>query len=53
MNWRRYLIDVPAFLFSLWWRLYTTIMLAMFMVLATVMAIAMVLHFAFGIRWGW
>jgi hypothetical protein len=53
MNWRRYLIDVPAVLFSLWWKLYGLLMLVMFMVLASVAIIAVVLQLGFGVRWGW
>ncbi len=53
MNWRQTLIEIPAFLFTLWWKLYGLLMLALFMVLATVMVIAVGLYVVKGIRWGW
>ena len=53
MNWRRALIDIPALLFTLWWKLYGLLMLVLFMVLATVMFIGIVLYVVKGIRWGW
>jgi hypothetical protein len=49
---RRWLIDIPAALFSLWWTAYTWLIAGLSMVAVTVAGAMLALHL-FGIRWGW
>jgi hypothetical protein len=49
---RRWLIDIPALLFSLWWTAYTWLIAGLSMVAVTVAGAMLALHL-FGIRWGW
>lgn len=50
--WRKWLIDVPATLFDLWWAAYRLVLMAAIMVSVTVLALMLSLRL-FGIRWGW
>ena len=49
---RALLLDWPARLFTLWWRLYCLVLAVVFMVVGTITALMLAL-FALGIRWGW
>ena len=50
--WRRVLLDIPAFLFTLWWTAYRLMLCLVIMVVGTVTALSMALALV-GIRWGW
>lgn len=49
---RRALLEWPARLFTLWWRLYCLVLALLFMVVATLTALSLTL-WTVGIRWGW
>jgi hypothetical protein len=49
---RRWLIDIPALLFSLWWTAYRCLLIVLVMVSVSTEFVALTLR-AFGIRWGW
>ena len=50
--WRKWLIDIPAAIVTIWWAAYTWLLTGMIMLAVTVMATMLVLY-ALGIRWGW
>lgn len=51
--WRAIVIEWPATIVTLWWRIYWLIVLTLLTISATVSLTALVLNLAFGIRWGW
>lgn len=57
MNWRYWLIDLPATITEagfVWYRLYWLVVVCLCALVGPVMALSVVvLWFGFGIRWGW
>ena len=56
VNWRYWLIDLPARLTEVgytWYRLYLTALLIVAAVVVPFMAVTTLVLAAFGIRWGW
>jgi hypothetical protein len=52
MRWRTVLVDVPALLVDLWFRIYWFLLAGITMVTVTVVVLTVVLAL-FGVRWGW
>lgn len=52
VRWRYWLLDVPAFIVTIWYRVYLVVIaLASLMSVAAVMALLVL--WLFGIRWDW
>jgi hypothetical protein len=49
---RRFFIDVPAAIVTLWYRVYVVLVALTALTTVTILLLALVLAF-FGIRWGW
>lgn len=50
---RKWLIEIPALLFDLWWLVYRWVLTILVMVCVTVTALMLALWWGWGIRWGW
>lgn len=51
--WKRWLIDIPARLYDLWWTVYWAVLAVLTAVCFGMLAITLIAWFIFGIRWGW
>jgi hypothetical protein len=56
-DWRRLaalvLLEIPAFIVTVWYRMYVVLMALISIVTVTLVLIVLVLWLGFGIRWGW
>jgi hypothetical protein len=50
---QRWLIDVPALIVGVWYRMYVVFIALTSIVTVGVVFIVLTLWFGFGIRWGW
>lgn len=52
LRWQRFLIELPARIVDLWFRVYVTLLAIAGLVTVTMIVIVLLLAL-FGIRWGW
>jgi hypothetical protein len=52
-QWRHWLVEIPAKIIDLWWNFYLILITLLTMACFVTVVLMLVLHFGFGIRWGW